>query len=137
MLNFGDHLVRGVGVQIQGMAPGVFTAAIILFGVNGPLNNGVAIVAVGNSTSNGDNSAIFIGVTDTVAEINGIEIIVDQASTLIPFTEESFAISQLELATSGPTATPVPSTLVMSSILLGMFGMVWAYRRFTATTVAI
>jgi len=30
--------------------------------------------------------------------------------------------------------TPLPSTLVMSSILFGMFGMVWSYKRLRRTT---
>ena len=38
---------------------------------------------------------------------------------------------------TAPNAVPVPSTLVMSSILFAMFGIVWAYRRVTATTAAI
>jgi hypothetical protein len=33
-------------------------------------------------------------------------------------------------------ATPAPSTLVMSSILFGMFGVVWSYKRFKQTAVA-
>jgi len=33
-------------------------------------------------------------------------------------------------------ATPVPSTLVMLSILFGMAGVVWTYKRLTQMTVA-
>jgi DNA-binding beta-propeller fold protein YncE len=34
------------------------------------------------------------------------------------------------------TPTPAPSTLVMSSILLGMFGVVWSYKRLKRAAMA-
>jgi len=47
------------------------------------------------------------------------------------------ALSQQEIAQlSNPTAVPVPSTLVMSSIMFGIFGVVWSYKRVTRVTAA-
>jgi hypothetical protein len=41
------------------------------------------------------------------------------------------------IASLAPASVPVPSTLVMSSILLGMFGMVWSYRRLKPNATAV
>jgi hypothetical protein len=40
------------------------------------------------------------------------------------------------IATAETSATPAPSTLVMSSILFGMFGTVWSYKRLKQGAVA-
>jgi hypothetical protein len=49
----------------------------------------------------------------------------------------SFTNSEQLIATVEPTATPVPSTLVMSSILFGMGGVGLVYRRFKKTATAV
>ncbi len=40
------------------------------------------------------------------------------------------------VATAAPTVTPEPSTLVMSAILLAMFGLNWSYKRLNGTATA-
>jgi hypothetical protein len=40
------------------------------------------------------------------------------------------------LASPNGSTVPEPSTLVLSSILFGMFGLVWSFKRLMRTTAA-
>jgi hypothetical protein len=46
------------------------------------------------------------------------------------------ALDDVSLTPAPPDPTPVPSTLVMSSILFGMFGVVWTYKKLRQSVLA-
>jgi hypothetical protein len=104
--------VFGVGAQIQRDTFGAFTATIRVFD---PLNILIATFNLaGMSNSNGDNSAIFLGVLDTSPSIGRIEYLVDNGT-------EDFAINQLDIV-NRQVAEPV-------SLLLFGTGAIFAVRR--------
>ena len=50
---------------------------------------------------------------------------------------DDVGISNINFSQSqGGAVVPEPSTLVLSSILFGMFGVVWSYKRLKRTTAA-
>jgi hypothetical protein len=109
--------VFAVGAQIQSDYYGPFTAQV--FGEGG-INLGT-FTENGNSTSNGDNSAIFIGLQSTSADIMSIQFTLTNA-TLAP---NDFTIGPVQLSMS---AVPEPATWGM--MLLGFAGLGFmAYRR--------
>jgi hypothetical protein len=99
-ISFGSA-VLGVGLQIQPDAFGTpFTASITAF-------NGATILGsffpTGSSTSANDNSALFIGVADTTADITSIVInITSPAGVDYAFNELTFS-----------SATPEPSSFAL------------------------
>ena len=112
-----------IGAQIQpdsviptGLAGfGPFTAQIC--DVNG------CFTEAGNSTSNGDNSAIYIGI-DSPTPITWVTFSLTSVSS--PGLLDDFAINQVTLDNSAPppsTVTPEPgSFLLFGSGLLGLIG---------------
>jgi len=109
--------VTGVGFQIQQDIYGPFTATISAFdSANNLLGT---FTEAGNSTANGDNTAIFIGVLDNTGAHSIAKITVST-------TLESFAIN-------GPRveyAVPEPATLTLfgiGGVVLG--GLGWMRRR--------
>lgn len=100
-----SSLVFGGGAQIQQDSYGAFTAVISAYDSGGNLL--ASFTLAGNGTSGEDNSAIFIGILDTVADISRIEIGMFQS-------DEDFAINQFDLV-GFATGVPEPG-------VLGMFG---------------
>ena len=96
--------VAAAGAQIQRNSFGTFTAEIQVF------DSGDTMIASfslpGDSTADGDNSAIFLGVQDTSATIARIEYNVDSTSA-------DFSINQLDIGAAG-----VPTMNQLGLVLL-------------------
>jgi hypothetical protein len=106
--------VSGIGAYIQGGDQGPFVAQITAFGINGNLLGSVTEngVSVGNDQAVG--TAIFIGLTDTTADISEIEF-----SLLSEDGSNSIALGPIE--TSDVSAVPLPAALpLFGSVLLGL-----------------
>jgi len=119
-LNFA-HPVLAVGAQIQFQEFGVFTAQVLGGdGVDlGTFTEG------GLSTSNGDGSAIFIGLSSNIGDITQIQFSLTNNG--------AFAIGTVELQTLG-SGVPEPSTWAM--MLVGFAGLGFAgFRKTRARSV--
>ncbi|MDP9127351.1 MAG: hypothetical protein M3N08_03690 [Pseudomonadota bacterium] len=117
--------VSGFGAQIEQDNFGAFTAKVTAFdSANNVLGS---FTEDGISTNAGDNSAIFIGLKDAVADISKFQFLLTSGSG-----PSSFAISALDVTTD-PSAVPLPGTLGMFALaLLGISG--WSrFRRKAAT----
>ncbi len=105
--------VAGAGAQIQRDLFGPFTATLDVFDPSNTLIG--AFTLPGNSNSNGDNSAIFLGVTDNSADIGSIVYDTDT---------HDFGINQLSLNLS-----PVPEPSTLALITSGLPVLVFAMRK--------
>ena len=107
-----SQALQGVGAQIQTDYYGAFTAQItVLDSLGNPI---ASFTEAGNSNSNGDGSAIFLGVTG--GGIYGITYSMVSGNQL-----GDFAINTLGLNTQ---SVPEPSTFVLGVIeALGVFGV--------------
>jgi hypothetical protein len=103
-LSFANPIL-GVGAQIQNSFYGVFTGVISAFDNSNGLLGSFSLN--GNSTSAGDNSAIFLGLRDTTASISRIEFDVSQGSET-----RNFGINRLDIVTS-TNQVPEPSSLLL------------------------
>jgi hypothetical protein len=131
---FGNEFVKGgvlsvsgFGFQIQSSDLGPFVAFVAPFQYAGGGLTGIpgsVLEVVGNSTTSGDGSAIYVGMVDSTAEIAGFVVEVETASHEF----DNFAIGQLDIVTGTSASVPEPSPFVMSSVLLGMFGAFWSYK---------
>jgi hypothetical protein len=117
------HGMSAGGAQIQADFFGAFTAQIQAFDTHGnPLGS---FTENGTSNSNGDGSAIFIGVRDTTTPIGSIALSLTSASN----DSADFAINQFSLDSRLPASTggvPEPSTLALFAF--GAAGLA-GYRR--------
>ena len=99
--------VAGAGARIQQDFFGDFTATLQVFDPSNTLIGAFSLA--GTSNFNADNSAIFLGVRDTAAEIGSI---VYDTSPIVP---HDFAIDRLSLNLS---PVPEPSTLALLTTAL-------------------
>ncbi len=111
--------VNGAGVQIQYSLFGPFTATINVYDASNNLIGSFSLA--GNSTSNADNSAIFLGVMDSAPTIKRIEY---------NTTNNTFSINQLGLI--DPPVAKIPTMnewgLIVFTALAGL-GSVYYLRR--------
>jgi hypothetical protein len=111
------NAVSGVGANIQADFFGAFTALIQAFDANGNLIDSFS--EDGNSNSNNDGSAIFIG----LANDPGIKS-VTFSLTSCALECGDFAINQMDITTGGGGQVPEPASLVlMGSGLFGLAGI--------------
>ncbi len=108
--------VRGVGAQFQANFFGPFTARVTT-------NDGSFFDLPGVSNSNGNNSAIFIGVQNTIANITSIRFH-EQAGG----GNNDFAIGNLSLLTGG-IGVPEPSSWALMIVGFGAVGGAMRTRR--------
>jgi hypothetical protein len=102
------------------------------FGSGGPLAASSSKVS-DVSVAPGTVYQISVSVNATISYIDGVTLAF--ADPVISFAP-GFNSTGMTLQFSpgiGNSAVPEPSTLVMSSIVLGMFGVVWAYRQLQRT----
>lgn len=109
-LEFGAA-VFGAGAQIQRNAYGGFTAVIAAYDA---LNNLLERYEVtGNSSSSGDNSAIFLGISRNTADIDRLEFSL--------LSRDDFAINRVELLSERGGQVPAPASLALvGAALIGL-----------------
>ncbi len=124
-LNFGS-LIAGGGAQVQQDLFGPYTGRIEAFD-SGGVSLG-AFTLAGISNSNGDNSAIFVGVLSDAVDIARIDIGLTNS--------EDFAINQFDIVTAGDghgggdnNQIPEPGTLTILGFGLAGLGLVRRRRR--------
>ena len=104
--------VYGGGAQIQADYFGTFVATLTAYDTIG---NVIGVVTMnGNSNSNGDGSAIFIGFQSSSANVGFLNFNVVDA-----FGGDSLAIDTLTIYSSGTTVPEPASFLLLGSGLLG------------------
>lgn len=108
--------VNAVGAQIQNDFFGGFVGMINVFD-SGNVNIGSFSLG-GNSTSAGDNSAIFLGVLSTAYDIAAVEFNVSDNSGAL---SNSFAINQVDLNSSGHIV-PLPTGAGLAFAGMGILG---------------
>jgi hypothetical protein len=111
-----------VGAQIDFNTYGAFTAQIQAFNQNTLLGT---FTEDGTVTTNNDNSAIFLGVTDSDDDITSIVYSVTWNSAQRPLGD--FAINQVSIA-AVPPPVPVPEPTTLTLFGMGLAG-VGAIRR--------
>ncbi len=112
-------LEAGIGAQVQQDQFGAFNAQIAVFGAGNVLLNTFNVT--GNSSSAGDNSAIFVG-----AVSNDGSAIIDHVVYTIGTND--FAINRLDLKSGSRSAVPEPGALALTASV-GVTGVSYAMSR--------
>jgi hypothetical protein len=117
-----DVPVRGFGTQIQGgNAFGPFTATVDIHDVNSTICFACFSVT-GNSTSAGDNSAVFIGALDTAFSIARVDFRITSDSSGSTPGGALVGINRLDIvtpaATGGQASEPAPLALLALALLV-------------------
>ena len=119
--------VAGVGANIQSDSWGAFTALIQAFDINGHMIDSFS--ENGDSNSNGDGSAIFIGLFDRQSPIKSVTF------SITSCTQEcnDFAINQMDLLYGGcigpECVNPEPEPASLLLVGSGLFGMAGFLRK--------
>jgi len=117
--------VSAIGAQIQANFFGAFTATITAYDASNTVIG--SFTENGVSNSNGDNSAIFLGVLSHTTSIFRIQYSV---SSSVPQGQQDFGINQLDFTKSNLSSTPEPASLTMLGIgIVGMAGYVLRRRK--------
>jgi hypothetical protein len=109
-LNFGAMAVAAGGAQIQpnlGTQPLTFTAKVEAFDANG--NSLASFTEVGTATNAADNSAIFIGIGSSSANISQIALSISKVSGGTGGDRSWFAINQFDFRTNTLATAPMIS----------------------------
>ena len=110
--------LSGIGAQIKANDFGSFNGVLKVYDVNNLLLEMQTFA--GLSTSQQNNSAIFIGITRATADIDRVEF------NITGSTSPDFAINQVDLRVG---VVPEPATLAMLLAGLALVGTVAARRR--------
>lgn len=117
-----NQTIQGGGAQIMRNQFGAFVATIEAFDSG---NNSLGSFNVnGNGTTNNDNSAIFVGVLSTSADIARISFSVSST--------QDFAINQFDIVTGValPNNVPLPAAAFAAPVLAGLgVGFARKFRR--------
>ena len=113
-----DHAVSAVGAQFQADFYGPFTAELI--GSNGDVLGSFALG--GNSDGNNDNSAVFLGLKSSSADIKQVEFHLTSAY----YQPNDFALGTVSFAGG---AVPEPTTWALMLAGFGLAGAVLRRRR--------
>lgn len=112
--------VFGAGAQINDDFQSAFVATLNVYDTSNVLLASFSLPGV--TTPTHDNSAVFLGVTDSVAEIGRIDYLLTNG--------HDFAINRLDIDTVGPAAPPSGAVPEPASLLLVASGLIGAaYRR--------
>lgn len=117
-LSLSFAALTGAGAYIQEDTPGTFTANIQAFDAT---NTSVGSFAV---TSDAAGDPLFIGVTDTIPEISKVMFSLSACGGF-GCDVNDFAVGTLYLKTPVSAATPEPSALISSLLLVGLL---WLFR---------
>jgi hypothetical protein len=133
-LNFGSAAVAAAGAQIESDYDGKFTAQVQALDANG--NVLASFTENGNATQAADNSAIFIGISSTSANIYQIALSLTKApsNTIGDFAINEFDFRTSPLAAGAPAATSA-SAGSADSLYIGD-GSDNTIKQFDATTGA-
>lgn len=114
ILDFSVNIWGG-GAQIQRDAFGAFTGTLSAY--DSGLNLLGSFSLAGNSTSNADNSAMFMGIFSTDSNIRRLVFSVDSGA-------EDFAINYFEFLQCPTTPIPIPAAVwLLGSGLLALVGI--------------
>lgn len=109
--------VMGIGTQLQENYYGTFTAFVNVYDTHGNFLG--SFTEDGVSNANGDNSAIFLGVSSTSANIGSVEYGLTYGGN---GSTADFAINKVSLA-----SVPEPTSIALA--LSGLFAIAYAARR--------
>jgi hypothetical protein len=115
-----DTPLSTVGAQIDANTYGVFTAQIQAFHYGDLLET---FLEDGTVTTNNDNSAIFLGVTDTEMGITSVVYSLIAA----PGRLTDFGINQVSIVAAPPV--PIPAALPLFDQRFSWVGLGWMSRR--------
>ncbi|HEV2677184.1 MAG TPA: PEP-CTERM sorting domain-containing protein [Aliidongia sp.] len=111
--------VSAVGTQIESDTFGAFTGYMDFWSTTNVLLGEVSVS--GNSSSAGDNSAVFIGGQSSAADISYVTFLVNVGNPSFP-KQGDLGINQLDFTTNG-TSVPEPLSLALFGAGLGGLGL--------------